>query len=768
MKRLFVLYFLLTAVSSISLSAQNITGKVVDEYDSPLAYANVILQRSDSTYIEGAVADTSGRFTISSHPEAARLQISFIGYETQYRALNDLELIRLEPDTEVLGKAVVKATLPKTEIHGDALVTKIENSVLAESGSATDVLERLPGVTLKDESFEVFGKGTPLIFVNGRQVRDNAELEQLNSNEVKAVEVVMNPGSRYDASVRSVIRIQTVRKQGEGFGFDLRSTTYQGENTDLIETVNMNYRYKGFDVFGSLNYTRNDWFQKAVIKETLQGRQLLKVDQNAVFSGLSNNLAATIGLNYQFNENHSIGLRYRPDYLISSKNGNHVLADVTLDGIIEDVNETKAIGYADPKVDHQMNFYYNGTVGKLNIDFNTDILGGKYTEIKRFDELSEMQDDRTLNTSNHIINRLYASKLIFSYPIGKGSLSAGTEYTYTYRTDDYLNPEGYVESSNTTIQEDNVTVFLDFVYPFSFGSVSAGLRYEHMAFNYYQDKAYQTDRSRKYDNVYPNISFDAHAGDFQFMLSYAVKTQRPTYHQLRNSVVYMNKYSVDVGNPFLLPEVTHDLSFMSAWKYIQLGGSFQHTRNAILQQGFAAEGNDKLIMSKTFNLEQGIPTLVAFVSVNPTISFWSPRLGASIEKQWLTIRYDSFEFNCNKPMVQLEFGNTFNLGKGFTFNADYTYINCGFWRDFMGVSPSHKVDVSVRKSFLNDALTVELRGHDLLQAKDDIFTQTNVFSILQYNIRDTRKASLTIRYRFNSTRSKYKGTGAGDQQKSRM
>lgn len=768
MKRLFVLYFLLTAVSSISLSAQNITGKVVDEYDSPLAYANVILQRSDSTYIEGAVADTSGRFIIASHPEAVRLQISFIGYETQYRALNDLEMIRLEPDTEVLGKAVVKATLPKTEIHGDALVTKIENSVLAESGSATDVLERLPGVTLKDESFEVFGKGIPLIFVNGRQVRDNAELEQLNSTEIKAVEVVMNPGSRYDASVRSVIRINTIRKQGEGFGFDLRSTTYQGENTDLIETVNMNYRYKGFDIFGSLNYARNDWFQKTVIKETLQGRQLLKVDQNAVFSGLSNNLAATIGLNYQFNENHSIGLRYRPDYLISSKSGNHVLADVTLDGIIDDVNETKAIGHADPKVDHQMNIYYNGTVGKLNIDFNADILSGKYSELKRFDELSEMQDDRTLNTSNHITNRLYASKLLFSYPVGKGSLSAGTEYTYTYRIDDYLNPEGYVESSNTTIQEDNVNVFLNFVYPFSFGSVSAGLRYEHMAFNYYQDNAYQTDRSRKYDNVYPNISFDAHAGDFQFMLSYAVKTQRPTYHQLRNSVVYMNKYSVDVGNPFLLPEVTHDLSFMSAWKYIQLGGSFQHTRNAILQQGFAAEGNDRLIMSKTFNLEQGIPTLVAFVSVNPTISFWSPRLGASIEKQWLTIRYDSFEFNCNKPMVQLEFGNTFSLGKGFTFNVDYTYINCGFWRDFKGLAPSHKVDVSVRKSFFKDALTVELRGHDLLQAKDDIFTQTDVYSILQYNIRDTRKASLTIRYRFNSARSKYKGTGAGDQQKSRM
>lgn len=764
-----LLIFLLSAITSyMTLNAQSITGRVVDEYDAPLSYANIILQRPDSTYIYGTVADTSGRFTIAAHPEAAWVQVTFIGYETQYRALNDLELIKLNPDTQVLGKAVVKAVLPKTEIHGDALVTKIENSVLAESGSATDVLERLPGVTFKDEAFEVFGKGTPMIFVNGRQVRDNTELEHLNSDEIKSVEVVMNPGSRYDASVRSVIRIHTIRKQGEGFGFDLRSTTYQCENTDLIETINMNYRYKGFDVFGSLNYTRNDWFQKAVITETLQGRKLLKVDQKAVFSGLSNNLAATLGLNYQFNEKHSIGLRYRPDYLISGKSGNHVLADVTLDGIIEDVNETKAEGYADPKVDHQMNIYYNGTVGKLNIDFNADILGGKYSETKRFDEFSEMQDDISLNTSNHITNRLYASKLILSYPIAKGSLSAGTEYTYTYRTDEYLNPEGYVDSSNTTIQEDNVNLFMDFVYPFSFGSLSAGLRYEHMAFNYYQDDAYQTDRSRQYDNIYPNIAFDAYAGDFQFMLSYAVKTQRPTYHQLRNSVIYMNKYSVDVGNPYLLPETMHDLSFMTAWKYIQLGGSFQHTGNAILQQGFAAEGNDKLIMSKTFNLEQGIPTLVAFVSVNPTISFWSPRFGASIEKQWLTMQYDSFEVNCNKPMVQLEFGNTFSFGKGFTLNADYTYISCGFWRDFEIIAPSHKVDVSVRKSFLNDALSVELRGHDLLQAKDDVFTQTNVYSILQYNIRDTRKASLTIRYRFNSARSKYKGTGAGEQQKSRM
>ena len=768
MNKTIVTIILCVVVSAYNLVAQTITGKVVDEFDAPLAYTNVILQASDSTYLVGTVTDTTGRFVIPGRADAVRVQVSFIGYKPEYRTLDNLEIIKLTPDTEVLGKAVVKATLPKTEIKGDAFVTKIENSVLSQAGSASDVLTKLPGVTMKDDVFEVFGKGTPLIFINGRQVRDNTELEQLNSTDIKAVEVVQNPGARYDASVRSVIRIQTIKKQGDGFSFDLRSTTYQCENTDLIETVNMNYRYKGFDIFGTVNYTRNDWFQKSNIIETLQGKQLLKVDQYAVFTGLSNNLSTTLGLNYQFNENHSIGVRYRPDHLISGKSGNHVLSDVTLDGVLDDISETKAEGYTEPKTDHQVNFYYNGNVGKLNIDFNADILNGKYSEIKRFDEYSEIKDDRVLNTSNYIKNKLYASKLIFSYPIAKGSISAGTEYSHTYRTDDYLNPEGYVASSNTTIQEDNVNVFMDFSYPFSFGSLSAGLRYEHLDFNYYQDDVLKTDQSRVYDNVYPNISFDAYAGDFQFMLSYAVSTQRPTYHQLRNSVIYLNKYSVDMGNPYLQPEIIQDLSFMTIWKYIQLGASYQHTRNAILQPGFPMDGNENMIMTKTVNLEKGFPTMVAFVSANPTISFWSPNVGLSIEKQWLTIEYDLYTIECNKPVVQFEFGNTFSFGKGYTLSADYTFVSAGNWRDFNVVTEAHNFDIALRKSFLNDALTVELRGHDLFLAKEDIHMQSDVYSIFQDYRRDRRKASLTIRYRFNSTRSKYKGTGAGELQKSRM
>ena len=199
---------LLAVISSLYSDAQTITGKVTDEYDIPLAYANIILQKEDHSYIDGTITDTTGRFSIVGHQDAAMVQISFIGYETVYRTLDNLETIKLTPDTEVIGKSVVKATLPKTEIKGDAFVTKIENSILSEAGSASDVLIRLPGVTYKDEDYEVFGKGTPQIYINGRLVRDNAELEQLNSNEIRNVEVVQNPGATYHKETGRRIRLR--------------------------------------------------------------------------------------------------------------------------------------------------------------------------------------------------------------------------------------------------------------------------------------------------------------------------------------------------------------------------------------------------------------------------------------------------------------------------------------------------------------------------------------------------------------------------------
>jgi hypothetical protein len=79
------------------------------------------------------------------------------------------------------------------------------------------------------------------------------------------------------------------------------------------------------------------------------------------------------------------------------------------------------------------------------------------------------------------------------------------------------------------------------------------------------------------------------------------------------------------------------------------------------------------------------------------------------------------------------------------------------------------INLSVRKSFLKDALSVELKGSDLLDTNKDYYhLYSGDYNIYQKNSYDNREFSVTIRYKFNTAKSKYKGTGAGESQKNRM
>ena len=187
------------------------------------------------------MTDESGAFRLEAGPSAGLLKVSFIGFEDKYLPLTsgqaNLGTITLREATEALAEVVVKGDRPVTRLKGDALVTTVENSLLAQVGSANDVLERVPGITRKsNDVLEVLG-----------------ELEQLNSNEIASIELVTNPGARYDATAKAVVRIRTVRRQGDGFGLNARSSWYQSEhNTDLVEQLGLNYRHDNLDLFATI------------------------------------------------------------------------------------------------------------------------------------------------------------------------------------------------------------------------------------------------------------------------------------------------------------------------------------------------------------------------------------------------------------------------------------------------------------------------------------------------------------------------------------
>jgi len=136
----------------------------------------------------------------------------------------------LNDTTMMLQEVTIKSTLPKTRVKGDAMRTIINGTILEKAGSCTDVLNRIPQLKAeKDGGVEVFGRGNAEVYINGRKVQDLKELSRIQSDQIKMVDVVQNPGARYAASVKAVVRITLKKQQGEGWSF--------------IEKASAGYRY---------------------------------------------------------------------------------------------------------------------------------------------------------------------------------------------------------------------------------------------------------------------------------------------------------------------------------------------------------------------------------------------------------------------------------------------------------------------------------------------------------------------------------------------
>ena len=235
--------------------------------------------------------------------------------------------------------------------------------------------------------------------------------------------------------------------------------------------------------------------------------------------------------------------------------------------------------------------YYHGAIGKTEVDFNSDYLFNKYGNKANFNEISHNKDSRVVTSSSFERNQMFASKLILGYPLFGGMFNAGAEYTRTKRNDDYINNEGVVPSAFSLLEEQNISPFIEYSVSSKLGSLSAGLRYEHVNFDYSEDGKHIDEQSRNFSNLFPSISWSSELGKMQMQFSYSAKTQRPSYEQLSNNIAYGNRFTLQSGNPLLKHEIIHDLSFMGIWKFINFSLSFNDRKNAIIYWAEQMDGN---------------------------------------------------------------------------------------------------------------------------------------------------------------------------------
>ena len=752
------------------LTAQ-IKGTVTDANNNPIEFANVaIYSLPDSALLSGTTTDELGVFLLSMDDSANKLlRISFIGYETQTLPAKPELQIMLQSDTTMLSELVVNGNLPQIRLRNDAVVATVQNTVLSKAGTANDLLKRLPAITGDNGDFSIFGKGKAKIYINNREMRDPSELDMIASSDIREVEIVHNPGAKYDASVKAIIRIHTIRKVGDGFSFDVRSTYLQANNVDLRQQLNLNYRYRGWDIFASVKYERYAYIQDSKMKQTAFVDTLWRQDNELYVEGLSNPLTTIAGINYEINSKHYLGAKYRMT-TYSGKNTEKIntISDVFANNNYFDSWESESMQHNHYDPQHRLNLYYNGSFGDLKVDFNSDFYKASQFSETNVTETSQEYEDRNIKSTNYIENQLFATKLVLSYPLMGGQLTAGNEFTRTRRIDDYRTDMDLVPSTNTSIHDHNNSFFAEYARATPIGKFTAGVRYENVYFDYFNDDVRIEEQSRKYDHWFPNISYSSSLGNMQLQLSYNVKTVRPSYWQLGSNTLYGNRFTLQTGNPFLRPSIIHDASLSGSWKFMQLMVSYKQEKDVIIQWAEQLEDNPAVTLLSTKNIDN-IPSLSLFLSAAPKFGIWSPQASVGFIKQWLKITSNNSEITLNNPIPIVSLNNSFSLPHDFLVTFDANFQGKGSTQNVELVRNQFILNLGVTKSFLNDRLSISLKGHDLLyDNKNNILLYNNKLLLSQFSKWGTRELEITVRYKFNTNGSRYKGTGAGESEFKRL
>ena len=763
---------ILTILVALLAVAGTITGRVVDENQVPMPYANVVLMnRADSAFVQGTTTSEDGTFALTTDCNDCLLKISSVGYATCWLETREAGVgdIVMHPDAALLGEVVVQGERPAHKLGREGLLTSVDGTILSKLGTAEDVLRNIPGVLSKaDGGLEVFGKGKPIIYINNRLMRDASELNELKSQDILSVEVITSPGAKYDASVQSVIRIKTRKVQGEGWGGHLRSSFYQGEMSRTYNAFLWNYRHHGLDVFGTISNFENGWLQKYRITQDVAADTIWHQDNHGRSQGNYNILRLVLGTNYQFNDKHWVGFQYTSSIRIYDKSTGRFVADVLADGNFYDHLETNNVEETSHNMPHSLNIYYNGEVGKTSIDFNADYYFNKTHARNRDVEESQEWDDRSLHSVNNVRNELFASKLVLSWPLWNGTLTAGGEANYTHRNDDYFNSFHLVPSSETEVKEQNYSVFVEYSRMTPIGQVRGGLRDEYVKTGYYSQGVLIDGQSRHFNHLFPSVSLSTRVGNVKGLLSYAMKIRRPTYFELSNMTYYSNRFTWQSGNPYLKPTIINNVSLDATWKFLSLNVSYSHLRDVVMQLGRQVEGHESTTLIYQDNIDKK-DVLSASLTAAPQFGLWHPQLTLSVMKEWMRIPMPTGYYSPERPIWSAQWSNTFKFSPSWTGSLSLDWQGKG---DIENISSrSHQLDlyIGLTKTFFDDRLSVKVAGHDLFQRNgQDVLVHFGELTLWQHRTNETRYAEVTVRYHFNWTRNKYKGTGAGNQEKNRL
>ena len=747
-----------------------VIGRVVDENGNPIEFANISLYGDG--YINGGVSNENGDFVI---PCKARQQmmvkVSFVGYKTVERniGVGNIGTITLLPETYMVKGVEVKGEIPQYKPTSGGMTVDIQHSILHDIGTANDLLAMIPMVQQdNDGKFNVLAKGEPEIYINNKKVRDPSELKQLKSVDIKSVDVITSPGAKYNAEVNAVIRIKTLKTQGEGLSLMVTSDTWKNNKWNNYDDLTLKYRTRGLEVSANVALDNGHYSNDQNLEQELHiKKDFFNAHADLPVRSSWTELQYKGGLSYDFNTDHSMGLSFSSQKIFHNRFKSDMTQNYHKNGAFYgDVLLKTDIDELDKPV-WELNTYYVGKVGKLDIDLNATMLQRKTESHLNQLEFSKELGDRTITTLNNDDRKMMAGKLVLTYPVWKGSLSGGTEATSTKSYGRNVNQENIIPETDNEMKEKNIAGFAEYELQLGQWRLNAGLRFEHVKADYYAFGEWQQEPSRTYNDWFPNLSVAWQKDKWSAQLNYSKRITRPPYRMLESMIVYDSRMFYEGGNPLLRPSVRQSIDLNLTYSWLTFVAGFTRENDLFTHIGRVYDEEKEIAIFQPVNFDHQDRVYATLVA-SPKFGFWQPNLTLHYYQQMFDAEAYGAPKKLDKPEFSFDLKNWFIINPTMKALVHVSYSGSNHWA-FMYRGSNFTVNARLQKSFFNERLSCTLYANDIFRTSKTKMTTYYAIGLTDQDVYTyTQCVGLTLSYNFNVSRSKYKGSGAGNDEKNRL
>lgn len=767
-----------------SYSQSHIKGQVVNEKTTPIPNASVaLLSVKDSSLVMGDITDQNGNFSIKGIDEGEYLfLISSIGYD---RKITDKISIRndqknifkftVQSRSKQIREVNINASKPIFEQRADKLIVNVANSPVSIGGTAQEVLKKVPGVVIVQDKITLGGGMNLQIWIDGRPslyTDMQAFLRSMPGDQIDKVELIRQPGAKYDAAGGPILNIILKKNARQGFHgtTQLALTGFQVDQTDIdrgirtygrvAPSINGNYRKGDLNLFFGASYSRGENFRVISINRFI-GNNIFKSPNLTERDYDITNLR--FGLDYAISKRTSAGVvlrGYCKDEVEQSLNPTSVF-EASTNSIMNEFNTENRQLYTSSQLAANFNIKHQFDTLKSdhNINFDLDLVRYRLSQDDNF-QIYNSTPGSVRSLSQQIIEQpvnILTAKIDYSRPfdsslradIGFKSSLAAIDNQLSFFRSGLISPN---ESNHFLYHENINATYLNLHKEFNKIELNLGLRAEQTIAMGETNGSEMLNRN--YIQLFPNASVLYRLNkQMGIQAAYTKRISRPSFNQQNPFRQFIDSLTYQSGNTNLSPEISHSGQLAIVYEGQPfLSAEYSLTDDVIIENAPRIDGN------KTFTTAENLAKKYNWTfQANFPLNFGKTVQGYggnqlimnSYQAQYLGSTFDA------KRWHWLAYINvTFQLPNEYAFEVNGFYLT-KFLEEFITIDKMAGIDLALTKSLW------EKRGRVTFACSDMLYSQ-KVNGLISYQDvraefqqRDfSQNLRLTFSYSFGNTKLK--------------